>query len=66
MTTSYWRTYAMDLEARLEWERAALAWQSAINNYPWPNGELAATDLARMAERRDYCTIAAEAARSKP
>ena len=64
-STAFYRELALDLESRREWERAAQAWQSAINNYPWPGGALAANDIAQMADRRDYCVRAANAAKQK-
>ena len=58
MTAAYYRTLAQDLESRLEWGRAAQAWQQAIDAYP-PASELGKRDLGLMAQRRDQCEYAA-------
>ena len=54
-TTAYYRTLAADFESRLEWGRAADAWQRAIDLYPVRRGELAEHDINLLTERRDAC-----------
>lgn len=54
-TTASWRREAQEAETLLDWNRAAKAWQQAIDAYPSPVGRLADHDLAQMQRRLADC-----------